>query len=114
MIMKKILDCGRDSKQLFSVVNAITNNKQMNPLPDNKTHGEMANDFVDFFIKKIQTIRDELSSAYEFKPQVNNIPQLNQFTPLKIEEVQKEIVSMKSKYCKLDTIPTNLLKELLP
>ena len=77
MIMKKKLDCGRDSKQLFSMVSAITNNKQINPLPDNKTHGEMANDFADFFIGKIQTIRDELSSANEFKPQVNNIPQLN-------------------------------------
>ena len=111
MVMKKILDCGRDSKQLFSIVNAITNNKQINPLPDNKSHEEMANDFVDFFIRKIQTIRDELVSANEFKPQVNNIPQLNQFTPLKIKEVQKEM-SMKSKSCKLDNIPTNLLKEL--
>ena len=96
------------------MVNAITNNKQINPLPDNKTHGDMADDFTDFSIRKIQTIRDELSSANEFKPQVNNIPQLNQFTPLKIEEVQKEIMSMKSNSCELDTIPTNLLKELLP
>ena len=114
MITKKILDCGRDSKQLFSMVNAITNNEQINTLPDNKTLGEMANYFANFFIRKIQTVRDELSSANEFKPQVNNIPQLNQFTPLKIEEVQKEIMSMKSKSCELDTIPTNLLKELLP
>ena len=74
----------------------------------------MADDFLDFFIGKIQTIRDEISSADEFKPQVNNIPQLNQFTPLKIEGVQKEIILMKSKSCNLDTIPTNLLKELLP
>ena len=43
----------------------------------------MANDFVDFFIRKIQTIRGELSGAYEFKPQINNIPQLKQITPLK-------------------------------
>ena len=74
----------------------------------------MANDFADFFIRKIQTIMDELSTANVFKPQVNNIPQLNQFTPLKIEEVQKEIISMKSKSCKLDAILTNLLKKLLP
>ena len=111
---KKILDCGRDSKQLFSIVTAVINNKQINPLPDNKSYGEMANDFVDFFIGKIQTIRDELSSADEFKPQVNNIPQLNLFTPLTIKEVQKEIMSMKSSSCKLDAIPTNLPKELLP
>ena len=114
MIMKKIFHCGRDSKQPFSIVNAITNNKQINPLQDNKTHGEMASDFADLVIRKIQTVRDELSSANEFNPQVNNIPQLNQFTPLEIKEVQKEIMSMKSKSHKLDAIPTNLLKELLP
>ena len=66
MMTKKILDCGRDSKQLFSIVNAITNNKQINLLPDNRSHGEMANDFADFFNGKIQTIRYELSSADEF------------------------------------------------
>ena len=110
MITKKILDCGRDSKQLFSIVIAVTNNEQINSLPDNRSHGKMADDFADFFIGKIQTIRDELSGANEFKPQVSNIPQLNQFTPLKIKEVQKEIMSMKSKSCKLDAIPTNLLK----
>ena len=107
MITKKILDCGRDSKLLLPIVNAITNNKQINPLPDNKWHGEMTDNFADFFIGKMQTLRDELSSANEFKPQVNNIPQLNQFTPLKIEEVQKEIMSMKSKSCELDAIPTS-------
>ena len=69
---------------------------------------------MDFFIGKVQTIRDELSSANEFKPEVNNIPQPNQFTHLKIKEVQKEIISMKCKSCELDAIPTNLLKELLP
>ena len=79
-------------------------------LPDNKTYGEMADDFADFFIVKIQTIRDELSSANEFKPQVSNIPQLNQFPPLKIEEIQKEIMSMKNKSCELDDVPTNMLK----
>ena len=46
MIAKKILDCGKDSKQLFSIVNAITNNKQINPLPVNNSHEEMANGFL--------------------------------------------------------------------
>ena len=90
---KKILDCGSDSKLLFFLVNSITNNRQINPLPDHKSHEEIADDLVDFFIGKIQTIRDELSSAEGFKPQVNNVPQLKQFSPLKMEEVQKEIMS---------------------
>ena len=53
-ITKKILNCGRDSKQLFFVVNSITNNRQINPLPDYKSHEETANDFANFFIEKIQ------------------------------------------------------------
>ena len=75
-ITKKILDYGRDSKQLFSVVNSIINNRQTNPLPDLKSHEEIANDF---FTGQMRTVRDELISAEGFKPQVNNIPQLKQF-----------------------------------
>ena len=74
-ITKKILGCGRDSKQVPSVVNSITNNRQINLLPDHKPHEEIADDFTDFFFGKIQTIRDELSSAEGFKLQVNNISQ---------------------------------------
>ena len=78
-------------KQLFSVVNSITNNRQISPLPDHKSHEEIADDFANFFIGKIQEIREELSSAEGLKPQVNNIPQLKKFSPLEMEEVQKEI-----------------------
>ena len=113
-ITKKILDCRRDTKQLFSVVKSITNNRQTNPLPDYKSHEEIANDFMYFLIGKLPKIRDEFSGVEEFKLHVNNIPQLKQFSPLKMEEVQKEIMSVKKKSCELNTIPTNLLKEILP
>ena len=113
-ISKKILYCGRDSKQLFPVVSNITNNRQINPLPDHKSHEEIVDDFADFFIGKIQTIQKEVSSAEIFKPQISNIPQLKQFSPLKMEAVQNETMSMKNKSCEVDTIPTNLLKEILP
>ena len=43
-VTKKILDCRRDFKQLFSVVNSIASNRQINPLPDHKSHEEIAND----------------------------------------------------------------------
>ena len=114
IITKKTLDCKRDTKQLFCVVNSITNNRQINPLPDHKSHEEMADDFVDFFIGKIQKIGDEFSGVEGFKLQVNNIPQLKQFSLLTMEEVHKEIMSMKMKSCELDAIPMNLLKEILP
>ena len=62
-ITKKILDCKNNSKQLFSVVNCITNNKPSNPLPENKTDEELANDFADFFTGKIQKIRYQITTV---------------------------------------------------
>ena len=113
-ITKKILDCKRDTKKLFSIVNSITNNRQLNPQPDHKSHKETADDFVDFFFGKIQKIRYEFSGVEGFKLQVNNILQLKQFSSLTMEEVQKEIMSMTNKSCELNPIPMNLLKEILP
>ena len=75
-IIKKILDCKSDSKQLFSIVSGITNNKPSNPLTDNKTDEELANDFAYFFNEKIRKIRDQFVSVEEFKSQINDIPQL--------------------------------------
>ena len=65
-------------------------------------------------LKKIQKIRDQFTNIEEFQPQINDIPQLRCFAPLTMEEVQKEIMSMKNKSCKLNIISTELLKEMLP
>ena len=51
---------------------------------------------------------------HKFKPQINHIPHLKCFSPLTMEEVQKEVMSMKNKSCKLDIIFTELLKEIIP
>ena len=52
--------------------------------------------------------------AEGFELQVSNIPQLKQISLFEMKEVQKEVMSMKNKSCELDTIPTSLLKEILP
>ena len=66
-------------------------------------------------MKKIEKKnRDEFTNIEEFKPQINDTPQLRCIAPLMMEEVQKEIMSMKNKSCKLDIISTELLKEMLP
>ena len=65
-------------------------------------------------MKKIEKIRDQFGNVEEFKPQINDIPQLKCFLPLMMEEVQKEIKLMKNKSCELDIISSELLKEVLP
>ena len=105
-ITKKILDCKNNTKQLFSVVNSITYNSPSNPLPENKSGEEIADYFADFFIKKIQKIRDQFNNIQEFKPKINAMQPLKCFSPLTMEAVQTEIMSVKNKSCELDIIPT--------
>ena len=113
-ITKKILDCKNDSKQLFSVVNSITNSKPSNPQSENKSDEEIAYNFAEFFIEKIQKIICDFTHIEEIKPVIIDIPQLRCFAPLMMEEVQKEMMSMRNRSCGLDIIATELLKEMLP
>ena len=57
-ITKTILDCTNNSKQLLSMV--ITNNKLSNPLPENKSDEEIANDFETSSLKKYKKIEISL------------------------------------------------------
>ena len=41
-------------------------------------------------------------------------PHLSNFAPMMEDEVNKVIMSMKTKHCKVDTLPTSLLKLLVP
>ena len=43
-----------------------------------------------------------------------NVPELNRFVPLTEQQVSNVITSLKSKSCKLDAIPTVILKKMLP
>ena len=49
-----------------------------------------------------------------YNPEISNTPKLCQFTPMTESEVKTIIMSMKSKSCEIDPIPTHILKQLLP
>ena len=70
--------------------------------------------FADYFIEEISKIRDELHSYPEYSPEHRDTDQLVQFHPVSAEYISKEKRQMASKSCKLDPIPTTLLKRLLP
>ena len=65
-----------------------------------------------FFINKIQKIRDNLTENPIYKPTRKRIPSLAEFRPFNKMGV-KIILSMKTKSCELDTLPTKLLKDCL-
>ena len=75
---------------------------------------ELADEFATFFINEIRKIRDALDTCPKLKPiqHSNSMPFVN-FTKLAEDEVEKIIMSMPTKSCKLDVLPTKVLKDII-
>ena len=109
------------SKDLFSTVNELLGKVSSSPLPDHKDPKELAENFCAFFMNKIFKIRERLdlrnmeSEGDEFQddPASTNIPLLDSFSPTTEDEVRNLVLSLPSKSCALDPIPTTLLKQCL-
>ena len=84
-------------------------------MPEGQTHDKLAQEFVTFLLEKIQNIHDKFTRIEEFKPPTNKqVPLLRKFLPLSHNKIHKEILTMNNKTCKLDHIPTKILKRILP
>ena len=85
----------------------------MNPMPDG-TDDEVANSLADYFNNKTLTIRKlfENMDPIEIKPK--DILQLRRFSPFSEAECLTLVNSLKPKSCKLDPIPSVILKRMLP
>ena len=84
-----------------------------NPLPKCDSKENLANQFAEFFVVKIQTIGDKLDNLQLYDHKDSSPPKLIQFTHLTEEEVRQIVKAMPSKFCDLDAVPTSLLKEAL-
>ena len=113
-ISEKIDACNRDTKQLYKLVSELTSSVKENPLPIGKSNKELAEEFVDFFLSKIQ-ICDSLEGFEKCSPQQHHGgSKLSSFIPMTKSEVVNVIKGMASKSCEIDPIPTTLPKDILP
>ena len=114
IISGKITKLKGDTKNLYSLVYQLTGNEKENPLPERENDEDLANQFTDYFVNKIQTIHDSLKECEKFHPLLNNdMDILEQFEPISEEEVRNIINSMQTKSCEQDAIPTKILKVIL-
>ena len=113
MISGKIYVCNRGTKQLYKLVTELTSLKE-NPLAVDKSNNELAEEFVGFFMSKIQQIHDSLDGYDKFSPQQHHsASKLSSFMLMTESDVATVIKDMASKSCKMDPIPTMLLKDIL-
>ena len=92
----------------------MTGKKKSNPLPPSMNNEELAEEFASFFINKIRKIREALDTSPKFKPtQQSSSKSFENFTNLTKEEMEKIVMSMPTKSCKLDVLPTKVLKDIV-
>ena len=112
-LSKRILDCKNNARELFLLVNKLMGSIAQNPLPPNKTNQELAEDFAGYFLSKIKKIRESFTNTPPYETLQHWVPRFTSFCPLTESEVHTVIMRMKNKHCKLDTIPTSILKQIL-
>lgn len=94
-------------------------NNHQTVLPSHQSEKDLANKFGEFFLGKIQTIRNELSAKTNILDSNIDVlradikfigEQLSTFSPASCEEVRKIITAAPSKSCELDPLPTAFVK----
>lgn len=115
VIHNKVLECGNDNKKLYSLVNYLTGDLKNNPLPEHSNDKQLADDFVEYFLNKIDTIRESIKDHDIYLPSgSDHVPTMDSFTPMSRAEILKIANSLKTKSCELDKWPTSILKRALP
>ncbi|XP_071491907.1 uncharacterized protein [Diadema antillarum] len=100
-----IEDCGEDSKRLFSVANRLLNRKQSSPLPSHTDSSAVAETFIDYFRKKVETISNSLCPD-ESAQEPLTTASLETLKPTDPDEVQALLRRLPPKSCSLDPVPT--------
>ena len=117
--------CGRDQKSLSKITKHLLGENNDVSRPSKSSSQDLAQNFSDFFINKIETIRENIISEnntalqdVNHDEQLQNTNRLVAFLPASAQEVKQIIQKSPNKSCELDPIPTWLLKdcidELLP
>ena len=87
----KIDEGNKDSKQLFRPLNSILGNKDENPPPTGTTNSQLAEDFVDFFLNKINKIRERFTNIPTYQLIQLDTPKLRTFAPVTQSQLAKII-----------------------
>ena len=98
------------------MVNSLCREPLETALPEHTDPTKLANEFGTFFLKKIEIIKENLEKFQVQEPgliPVTPNENLESFSALSIEEVSKIVRESSNASCRLDPVPTWLLKSCL-
>ncbi|XP_072024913.1 uncharacterized protein [Amphiura filiformis] len=106
-----------NAKDMYATINGLLN-KSTKALPalESKSEKELADDFLSFFISKVEKIRanvDFVDQGNITDPNQVICTSMHGFESLETGDVEKIVMKFPSKTCSLDTLPTWLVKDNL-
>ena len=101
-------------KGLYHVLYRLTGENEDQQWPSEFTNEQLSEKFASYFLTKIENIHKQFSDIPMFEPCEHSVPKFTKLAPLTEQETHKLIMTMKTKSCELDIIPTKILKEILP
>ncbi len=109
-----------NQKELFKVMDKLLHRSPQNSFPTScSSKTELAEKFADFFVDKVEKIHSDLTSQQNEKGGTSNddIPLftkgMSTFDIVDIAHLKKIMLKGPSKSCRLDPIPTDILKQCL-
>ena len=102
-----------DSRKLFQIVNSLSKERLVEEFPENREPSIFANEFGDFFCKKVELVKSKTDEVSINPP---NVPfylpevKLDEFYSVSEDEIRKIILESSNACSKLDPIPTSLVK----
>ena len=112
-IVELVYSAQNDCKKLFKLVNKLLGKRDSNPMPPTRTPEQLCEDFATFFKETIDKIRETFINIETCQPSRLDTPELTKFAPLTSSMLGRIIKQMPPKTCKLDTLPTAKLQEVL-
>ena len=111
----KIEDCAGDQRSLFRLTNQLMHRQRNVRLPTHEDPNVLANDFVQFFVDKIENINKAFIADHDARQarHIPDVPQLPSFQAITEVDLKKLVISGNSKCCHLDPVPTTILKECI-
>ena len=89
-LVTMIKETNKDSKQLFKTLDSILGNKNDNQLPTGSTDSQLAEEFADFFLNKIDRIREVFTNIPAYQPNERDTPKLKNLTPITQSQLEKK------------------------
>ena len=113
---KIVNETGNDQKSLFNVVNNLLDKNEVRILPEHIDPVTLANEFNEFYIKKVNDLRDTIPASNEeldIESDLFTGTQLFEFEPATEEEIKEIIKESGIKTSPEDPVPAKIMQAVI-